>query len=475
LAKQPSKRGRAAVESGAKREITSDWVRAHPSLAWVADKFGMIALAPVLGLFTGFLLLWSGMFLGIAWQVGPQPFIEHAHYESFTGTTTGRIVESWGAIEFDPADLPADRHNWTTRAKITRCATVAFEGDWGESRRAFCGSRFGFRGDFTLYDWDILSPGVPVAFPRDESGFALQEIRVDKRTLSWLASNPPDTNFPLSKPPPSTALDALREQFDRPFDVAFASWTKPFPVFPLRFDPKHPEAPMPAQYVEDRQNAWLGGWVFAILICIPGLYVWRIGMRFFFAGEPSRSALWLLTLLPLLALPWWGEALPKLIAHVNRDWASIASDMFEDLSRTTRMVASDPADATLAGGERVVWHLGQFAYAETFGRIRFTRPETLLKNSDDVRRVLGAQAAAQVAQLTPTAQVALFARLLQDHDERREQVQSIFTDAAEAIERDPGADPALHRAARRFLLFAAGYSVWDVDALEKSWASPANP
>jgi hypothetical protein len=470
--REPSRRGNTAV--GDTRGLAR-WAQGHPLREWIVGTFGMLALAPILGLLAGFLLLWSGMFLGVAWQVGPQPTIDGMRFNPFTAKTDGRIVESWAAIEFDPADMPKDRSNWQPYSKISRCVVLEFDGDWGASRRAFCGTRVQFRPDFLLLDWDTLSPGVPIAFLRDESGFAVQEVRLAKTTHDWLLAHPPDDTFMLSKPPPTTAMAELREQFDRPFDIAVASWTQVMPTVPLRYDPAHPGSPMPAKYVEDRQDPWLGGWIFAVVLCIPGLLVWRIGIRVFFAGESSPAVLWVLTLLPLLALPWWGDALPKILARANKDWASIGSDMLEDITRTSRMLASDPEDATLSRGERLVWHPREGEYADTFGRIHFTKPDPAPKTPGEVRTAMCAQAAAQVAKFAPEDQLALLQRLLQDKENNRDRDQLVFTDAAEAIERDSDADPAVHRAARRFLLFGAGYPAWDVDALEKSWATPAKP
>lgn len=366
---------------------------------------------------------------------------------------------------------------WEPTAKIAACAVVEYGGDWGGAqRRAFCGNRFQFSDDLHLHDWTSLAPGIPFAFLRDAGGFALEEMRVSKTTLDWLKTHPPSDTFMLSKPPPTTALAALKEQFDRPYDVAVASWTSVIPTFPLRYDPRHPDQPMPAKYVEDRQGLW-SGWqilaVLAVLLAIPGFFVWRIGMRLFFVSEPSPIVMWILTILPLLALPWWGDALPKLLRHVNKDWASIGTDMLDDFTRTSRMLASAPAEATLADDERLIWHLDHGEYADTFGRIRFTAPVPAPTTREAVLDALGAQAATQVLKFTPEDQLALFQRLTADKENRRDRDQMMFTAAAEAIERDPNADPVLHRATRRFLLFGAGYMMWDVEALEKSWAEPS--
>jgi hypothetical protein len=441
------------------------------------ETFGMLAVAPLLGLLAGFLLLFGGIFLGVAWQVAVKPLVDMRQYAALTSATSGHIVESWAALDFDPANLAAGKLYWDRASKISRCVVVEYgAGDWaGPLRRAFCGMRLDFGDEFRLSDWaEALQGDIPFTFLRDASGFEVQEVRMSKSTLDWISRHPPRDTFGMSKPLPTTALAALREQFDYPVDVAVLSWTRPVPDFPLLFDPQHAQEAMPARSVEDSRHWNPTGAFLALLLAVPGFWVWRMGIRVFFPTEPSPLVLWMLTLLPLLALPWWGEMLPKLIMHANRNWAMIASAMLDDVTRGTRLIASAPADAELAQGERLSWRLDQGEYADTFGRIRYTKPQPAPKTKEEVIAALRAQTAAQVAQMASADQLGLFQRLMQDKENGRDRVQIVFTAAAEAVERDVLAEPAVHRAARRFLLFGANYNVWDVDALEKAWAAPAN-
>jgi hypothetical protein len=180
----------------------------------------------------GFFLLVGGIFLDVAWTVGPQYLLESRQYRDFTGTVNGRIVEGWVALDLDPATLGQSRR-WFGYARVSACAVVEYPRDWAPMRRAFCGNRFTFRDDMRLLDWDSLGPGIPFAFARDTSGFMVQEVRMSKAAFEWLRSNPPHSTFALSKPPPTTALGALQEQFDQPAEVAVASWAAPVPPFPL--------------------------------------------------------------------------------------------------------------------------------------------------------------------------------------------------------------------------------------------------
>lgn len=214
--------------------------------ALLIETAGQFTAAPIIGLIAGFFLLFGGIFFAIAWSTGPQPLIDSFRYAPFTAQAGGRIVESWVAVEFDPGDVPQGKLYWQPVSKVSPCVVVEYAGDWGAAlRRAFCGNRFQFRDDFRLDDWSTMAPGVPFAFPRDASGFAVEEIRMSKTALDWISTHPPRSTFMLSKPPPTTALGALKEQFDRPLDVASASWSAPFPSFPLAYDPKHPEQAMP--------------------------------------------------------------------------------------------------------------------------------------------------------------------------------------------------------------------------------------
>lgn len=438
--------------------------------------------ASVLGLVAGFFLLFSGIFLAVAWSTGPQPLIDSFRYAPYTGQASGRIVESWTAVEFDPADLPQGKLYWQPVSRISPCVVVEYAGDWGSAlRRAFCGNRFDFREDFRFDDWNTMAPGVPFAFLRDASGFAVEEIRMSKVALDWITTHPPNNTFMLSKPPPTTALGALREQLDRPLDVATASWSAPFPQYPLAYDPKHPDQAMPAKFVDERRSGfWWGSLIFTAILAAPGIFVWRLGMNWL-TGQ-SGTILWVLTLAPMLALPWWSEVLPQIVHRANRDWAEIGSAMLDDINRVTRFSASARDDATLAGGERLMWHVESGAYADTFGRVHFSVPQPLPASPNAALDALRTQASEQVGRLASAERAALFIRLRQQFDAFARQVQNVFTTAAEDTLRDAGADATAHRAAREFLIFASGGGYYEdqLDALEKSAAlgtghAPTNP
>jgi hypothetical protein len=439
--------------------------------AFLIERMAMLAVAPLIGLFAGFLLLFGGIFLAVAWTVGPKPFLDARQYAPYTAHADGHIVESWIALEFDPAILPKDKLYWQPWSKVTPCAIVEYGSDWGAPlQRGFCGNRFDFSDSFRLDDWHALMPDVPFSFARDANGFAIQELRLSKTALDWLSRHPPHDTFMLPKPPPATALGALKHRLDAPLEVAVSSWTTPVRTVPLAYDPQHPETAVPAKIVEDaRGGTWWLGWIFALIFAVPGLFVFRMGLALL-TGQ-SGTLLWVLTAAVLVALPWWGEWLPRMIAHANKDWASIASDMLDDLGRVTRFTGSAPGETLLRGGGRIVWKTDEGEYADTFGRLHFMPPNPAPKSDAEALDALRAQATQQVGTFDSAQRAELFLRLRRQFDAGQQDVQRLFTTAAEDTLRDARADAAAHKAARNFLIFASGGSYYE-DQLDKIEVRP---
>ncbi len=152
---------------------------------------------------------------------------------------------------------------------------------------------------------------------------------------------------------------------------------------------------------------------------------------------------------------------------MNGDWASVAGDMLDDVTRTTRLTGSARDEATLAGGVRVTWHLDQGAYADTFGRMHVLLPSPTPKTAEAALAGLKAQVSAQIRGLATSEQTALFVRLEQEKDADLNHAQNVFTTAAENALRDANSDSDVRRAARHFLSFAMGYNDWDLDALAR--------
>lgn len=438
--------------------------------AAIGQGLATVISAPLIGLIAGFMLLFGGIFLAMAWSVGPKPLLDQRQYAPFTAHADGRIVESWIALEFDPAVLPKDKLYWQPWSQVTPCAIVEYSGDWGAPlQRAICGNRLQFSDSFRFDDWKMLMPDVPFSFARDANGFAVQQVRMSKAALDWLKSHPPST-YSRIKPLPATAYADLREAHDAPLDVALSSWTTPVKAILLAYDPQHPESAVPAKVVADAHDGvWWGGWIFALVFAVPGVIVWRMGMKFL-TGQ-SNAILWLLTLAPLLALPWWSDALPKLVRHANADWADIGTDMLADLGRLTRFTASAPADALLRDGEQVVWNNNEGVYADSFGRLHFALPNPVPTSEEAVLGELRTQTAAQVRNLDSATRSTMFRQLREQYEANRQNVQRLFTDAALDTLRDANADAAAHKAARNFLIFASGGNYYE-DQLDKLEVAP---
>jgi hypothetical protein len=131
----------------------------------------------------------SSFVLVMAWEQGPQRAIEARRAAPFTMRQDARMVESWVALELDPSMLEGKR-NWPGFARVSPCAIVEWEGEWGTARSAFCGTREHLHSEFRLHDLHELSPGVAFDFARDANGFRVPEIRMTQAALglSLLAS-----------------------------------------------------------------------------------------------------------------------------------------------------------------------------------------------------------------------------------------------------------------------------------------------
>jgi hypothetical protein len=420
---------------------------------WLAGFIAGSILGPFIKMIAAFILGMAGIVLILAWQSGPQRIVDATRYANFTVHTQGKIVESWVAVEFNPARMAAGSLNWRGYAKASPCAVVEYTEDWGPpARRAFCGNRFTFRDDYTLYDLREMAPGIPFAWTRDTDGAILPEIRLDGAARVWIATHPPASTFMMSNPPPRTALEALQRAEDRPVEDLVAGWIASAPVLPLRLDPRHPDQPLPAGFVASRLQLRpnLAGWLAVLIGATIGLPLWLLGMSFLLGNLP-RPAATFLAILPLLALPWWGQDFPRFVHSLNKSWGVVITDMLDDLDRTGRLVASDPAEATLAGGERLVWRAGEGIYADTFGRFRYMLPQPAPASGDAALAALVRMVTTQTRALSETERIGMFSNLKRDKVNERLRAGIVFLPAAKAALLDPNSDPAVRRAAKTFL------------------------
>jgi hypothetical protein len=185
---------------------------------------------------------------------------------------------------------------------------------------------------------------------------------------------------------------------------------------------------------------------------VVGGVVWFKAM----AMMPLLSSLapwgrWILSLLLLSTLPWWMETFPAAISHFSRHLGSILADMVADIAPTDRLVATDPAQATLATGERLVWRLRDSVYADTIGTFRFVPPDLPLAGGDVVFDTLTRSIAEQTRALDDAKRAALFARLERDKRTDLTGAGDAFLLAAKETAIDPAASATTRAAAERFL------------------------
>jgi len=396
------------------------------------------------------LLAFASVFLLLGWQFGPLVMLQAQHYKKMTRHVDARIVEGWLALEFDAGSVRVPA-NWRASTNAARCVVAEYDGDWGAPmRRAFCGTRVPFNDSYDLADLRDITAGVPFAWPRDEHGFVVPEIRVAPSTRQWLAANVPD-KFMHDKWPATTALDWLRLELDRPVDNAIFGWSAPAAILPLSYDPAHPAEALPTGIVTKRMAQWPNP--FAVLIGFGvGLAVWFKGMAFIPLIENLAPwGRWVLSALPLLTLPWWMDAFPQAVSHFSRDIAGIVSDVFADVDRTDRLNASEPGEATLATGDRIVWRLQDSAYAGTFGRFAFAAPKVPLASEKRALAALTDTITVQVHSLDDAGMVELFTGLLRAKRIGLTNVDPVFEPAAKEATADPAVTAAARRAATRFL------------------------
>ncbi len=455
-----------------RRLATAGPAPAPSAKARLGEALRAIAIGKVAGLTVGWgIRLYAALFLGAAavfltlgWKSGPQRVLDAREYASFTATAPGRIAESWLAIEFDPSRVgPAGF--WRASARATPCAVVEYEGDWGAPlRRAFCGKRLQFNESYHLHDVGEMAANVPFDWPREANGFASPEVRFAPASLRWLAGTPPPASERGPHAPP-TMLAVLEQELDRPDDVAVESWASPPRAFPLALDPAHPAGAMPRGHVDDRREAG-SAWILSLMPLAAGAVLWHFGMGLFLPALHPAARLFF-TGLPLLALPWWGDALPRNLARLHPDVAEVVAEMLDSVERVERIVASEPEAATLAGGEAVRFRVGGGAYADTLGRLRFDKPPRQAKDGDEALAMLVAAVTPQVRSLPPADRAALYARLREDKVARRYGAGLFFLEAAREAVLDPQGAPDVRRAAADFL------SEWVTQPVDEPWPQDA--
>jgi hypothetical protein len=412
--------------------------------------FGQL-LGRVVGLYAVFWLGIGGVMLTIAWNAGPRQLVESRDYAALSQTISGRIVASWLALEMNPAEIGDNRH-WRPFAKVSPCVVVEYDpGQWqGPLQRSFCGNRFAFSEDYTLHDLDQLAPQVPFSWIADQRGFALAEIRMSRASLDWLSTHPAaDTSANVT---PITALEQLQRYLDHPLDFAIAGWTTAGQDFPLAVNPDDPLHALPAGFLAERSKID-SNWLIVALFSVFGLVAWSRGMVLLL-GDIRPTVLWVMIILPVLAIPWWGDGLPRVLRLFDVRVSGVIGDILADLDPLSRLISGDPSAAIQGNGVRLVWPVGQGEYAATLGKLAFVRPEERPVSADNALRLLAETVGNQVKVMSPADQLALFAQLASDKRQGTAGAGLVFLPTAREVLLDPDSDERVKNSAYDFL------SVW---------------
>jgi hypothetical protein len=411
--------------------------------AWAANAVLGKAARFYSVIFLGF----GGVALSIAWTVGPQQALDERAYARLTARADARIVERWLAIEWKTSDSWVP--DWRNVAKATPCAVLDYDGDWGSTQRAFCGTRFPFNTSYHPHRLDELAPGVPFDWARDASGLMVPELRMGaalKRHLEAKAAEPPPfPNIVDAK----NAFELLQFELVSPTESAIRGWSSAPAKVVLAVDPSDPESAIPAGFIDKRGKREIH-WVATVFAGAFGLALWWAGANILLPHLPLPTRV-IMAALPLAALPWWGDELPKYLARLNEDFAEMVEDMLGDVDRLGRLVASAPEDALLARGERVTYKPGGPPYEQTFGRLKLAAPTRPFATPDLALAALTRTVAEQVRAWPADERAALFQKLEAEKKRSLYGAGLAFTPAAAEQVSDPRTEDAPRRAARAFL------------------------
>lgn len=349
------------------------------------------------------------MLLTIAWQTGVQPAVDAAHYRHYTARSEATIAASWIALDFETA---SDAPYWTLRARGTPCMVVNVIGDWGAPfQRAFCGARFPLSNLMATHRPPDLFTGAPFAWQRDRRGFAVPELRLDTAAHDWLVAHAPDDPG-ASVDPPRNALEEFQRDLDQPVEQAIAGWSVPVPTLAVALDPRHPDDVVPAAFAITKLNGHSDPGV-ALFAAMLGLLLWFVGMAMLMQGLP-RAPMVFAAVVPLLALPWWGEQMPLAAARLDSHVGTLIAVMLDGFENRQRLHATTPGNAQLATAERIVWSLDNSMYAKSFEALTFEPPKPSPIDPDVALAALAHSVAAQVRRFDVQQQRALFDRLQYD-------------------------------------------------------------
>ncbi|HEX2165014.1 MAG TPA: hypothetical protein VHM02_13805, partial [Thermoanaerobaculia bacterium] len=325
------------------------WRYALRSLGGVAGRLvvGRMAL-----LFALPWLVFGGMFLSGAWQMGAGAVAERERRAALTGRGEAVVEASWWRIDFDPAPLGDDGTNWRDLARRELCSRFRFvsadDGPAAVACRRFHGLADGRE---LLADGD---PELPVRWV-DAAGRPALDLRLSPRADAWLAARPaswwplvPQDDAMRARHRPGSELDALLIEADAPAELLLAAWDPAAAAaVAMAFDPERPARAVPLAALAPRR-APPGEPPLLPIFAVVGLLLWSVGCTALTAGARRwvRAALIAGT---LLLLPWWGSHLHRALGLLWQPAGGLASFLGPELAPVWGSVEPRPEGGEVAG------------------------------------------------------------------------------------------------------------------------------
>jgi hypothetical protein len=417
---------------------------------WLIDK---LRFAPGI-LFVGV----GGAFLSAAWLAGPQRLQFARELTAYTGRAEAHPVHPFWRFEVDLPRLQKGT-NWPVVTTAELCAELEVEGaPAGAPPTLICGARRTDQDSWGLLTTDELAPGVPIAWPRDERGFPVVEIRFSPGALPWLTAHQA-FSWPLTgqsdearqaMPPPGSDFDALMLQVDRPLEWLVRSWSAPTRIaFVVAFVPAAPNRAVPVSVVEQvRRDAV--PWFMVVVLGLIGLAVWSAGMAIAF-GSDSRWRLAAFVVVPLLALPWWGSRFEPVLLWLAPNAGQVGADMVHELTDPLRLPVEARDPASLAGFEVKRWSLADSYYDDLAGPFAAACPQPPPADPDAALAAAVEQVTAHMDAARDDELLPLLQRLRHDELFDRGEVGLLFLDGARRAALDEARPRAVRQTAGSFL------------------------
>ncbi len=421
------------------------------ALGWFLDS---LRWAPGI-LFVGV----GGAFLSTAWLAAPARLLLHRDLMRYTGRADGHVSQPFWRFEV-ALDRLGDGWNWAAVTNAELCADFEVKSDARLTTHVtLCGARRGRTAPWGIVETRELAPGVPIAWPRDASGYPEVTIRLSPGAREWLSSRAAGF-WPLigqseearaAMPPAGNELDALLLEVDRPLEWLVRSWpasTAEAPI-PMAFDPAAPEYPLPVAVVESGL-ATQPEWPMAVSLAAFGALAWIVGWRYALA-DASRLRVAAVCVLPLVWLPWWGGRFERVLVWLEPRAGQVGAEIFHDLTEPLRLPVEARGLDAMAGYARVQWTRASSYYDLLMGPFAPAKPEPAPADADAALVAAVEQVTAHVLAADDDALLELFARLRQDELFDRGQIGLLFLDAARRVAVDEHHREDVRRTAASFL------------------------